>query len=146
MSEMEFESTNNFGGERPRRTTVRTTGILQNNLNTTLTAHIDLVNLNDEPVEVRVQVLNWGTAVTQTNPLGTLLDVTQTLAANTRTALNAAVTATNHYEVRLIVGRNGNRENVLLTTYGRTSIGGGQVNGLSVLPSQLLTVEIDGCL
>ncbi|MED4568800.1 hypothetical protein [Brevibacillus agri] len=95
---------------------------------------------------MRVQVLNWGTAVTQTNPVGSLLDVTQTLAANTRVALNATVVATNHYEVRLTVGRNGNRENVLLTTYGRTSIGGGQVNGLSVLPSQLLTIEVDGCL
>lgn len=146
MSEMEFESTSDRGGGRPRRTTVYTTGILQNNLNTALTAHIDLVNLNDEPVEVRVQVLNWGTAVTQTNPVGSLLDVTQTLAANTRVALNATVVATTHYEVRLTVGRNGNRENVLLTTYGRTSIGGGQVNGLSVLPSQLLTIEVDGCL
>ncbi|WP_232322508.1 hypothetical protein [Brevibacillus parabrevis] len=144
---MEFESTHDRGGGHHRRTTVRTTGILQNNLNVALTAHIDLVNLNDEPVEVRVQVLNWGDAVTQTNPVGTLLDVTQTLAANTRTALNATVVATNHYEVRLIVGRNGNAENVLLTTYGRTSIGGGQVVGLSVLPSQLLTVELDShCL
>ncbi|TGU93943.1 hypothetical protein EN829_060070, partial [Mesorhizobium sp. M00.F.Ca.ET.186.01.1.1] len=73
MSEMEFASTHDRDGGHHRRTTVRTTGILQNNLNVALTAHIDLVNLNDEPVEVRVQVLNWGDAVTQTNPVGTLL-------------------------------------------------------------------------
>lgn len=141
MSEMENEDRN---GRRPRRTAVRTTGILQNNLAVPLTAHLDLVNLNPFEVEVRVQVLNWGTAVTQTNPVSTLLDVTQFIPGNTRTAFNATVPASNHYEVRLIVARN--NENVLLTTYGRTSIGGGQVVGLSVLDSQFVTVELDTCL
>ncbi|MFD2371564.1 hypothetical protein ACFSO0_16680 [Brevibacillus sp. GCM10020057] len=132
-----------------RTRTARTTGILQNNLNVALTAHIDLVNLNNENVEVRVQVLNWGNAVTQTNPVGTLLDVTQTLPGNTRIALNASVPASFHYEVRLFVRRNHGNDggsddsNVLLTTYGRTSIGGGQLVGLSVLDSQLQTVRVD---
>jgi len=140
--------------ERNKSRTARTTGILQNNLAVALTAHIDLVNLNNNSVEVRVQVLNWGDAVTQTNPVGTLLDVTQNLAGNTRVALNATVPATFHYEVRLTVGRGHDRgedngsddENVLLTTYGRTSIGGGQVVGLSVLDSQLQTIRVEDCL
>jgi hypothetical protein len=141
MSEFENEDRN---GRRPRRTAVRTTGILQNNLAVPLTAHLDLVNLNLFEVEVRVQVLNWGNAVTQTAPVSTLLDVTQFIPGNTRTAFNATVPAGFHYEVRLIVARN--NENVLLTTYGRTSIGGGQVVGLSVLDSQFVTVELDTCL
>ncbi|MFS0555977.1 hypothetical protein [Brevibacillus sp. 179-C9.3 HS] len=127
-----------------RETLVRTTGILQNNLNVALTAHLDIVNLNNRDVEVRVQVLNWGNAVTQTNPVSTLVDVTTVLPANTRTVFNAAIPASFHYEVRLTVARN--NENVLLTTYGRTSIGGGQVNGLTVLDSQFKTIEIDTCL
>jgi len=137
------------GGRRHHEQTVRTTGILQNNLAVVLTAHLDLVNLNNDDVEVRVQVLNWGNAVTQTNPVGTLLDVTQTLAANTRMAFNAAVPASFHYEVRLTVGcRDGNGsadENVLLTTYGRTAVGGGIVNGLTVLDSQFQTIRIETC-
>ncbi|MFP3391714.1 hypothetical protein [Brevibacillus sp. SIMBA_040] len=144
------------GGRKNRRQEVRTTGILQNNLAVVLTAHLDLVNLNNDEVEVRVQVLNWGNAVVQTNPVSTLLDVTQTLAGNTRIAFNAAVPASFHYEVRLTVGcnnnnnnnNNGNRsseENVLLTTYGRTSVGGGIVNGLTVLDSQFQTVTLDTC-
>lgn len=134
--------------ERHRSQTVRTTGILQNNLGVALTAHLDLVNLNNDDVEVRVQVLNWGNAVTQTNPVSTLLDITQTLAGNTRIALNAAVPASFHYEVRLTVGcnsDNGEDENVLLTTYGRTAVGGGQVVGLSVLDSQFQTVRVESC-
>lgn len=135
---------------------VRTTGLLQNNLGVALTAHIDLVNLNTDDVEVRVQILNWGNAVTQTNPVSTLLDVTQTLAGNTRIALNATVPASFHYEVRLSVNtenrnRNNNggsrpdSDNVLITTYGRTAVGAGQVNGLSVLDSQFQTVNIENC-
>lgn len=133
--------------ERNHRRTVRTTGILQNNLAVALTAHLDLVNLNNEEVEVRVQVLNWGDAVTQTNPVSTLLDVTQILAANTRMAFNAAIPATFHYEVRLSVGcrDNGESDNVLLTTYGRTAIGAGQVVGLSVLDSQFETITVESC-
>ncbi|MED1949491.1 hypothetical protein [Brevibacillus centrosporus] len=126
---------------------VRTTGILQNNLGVALTAHLDLVNLNNDPVEVRVQVLNWGDAVTQTNPVSTLLDITQTLPGNTRMAFNATVPASFHYEVRLSVGCNNDSEgdNVLLTTYGRTAVGGGQVVGLSVLDSQFQTVTVESC-
>ncbi|MGF9908573.1 hypothetical protein [Brevibacillus porteri] len=123
---------------------MRTTGMLQNNLAVALTAHLDLVNLNTEDVEVRVQILNWGAAVTQTNPVSTLLDITQFIPANTRTAFNGLVPASNHYEVRLTVADN--NENVLLTTYGRTSIGGGQVVGLTVLDSQFQTIEIDSCI
>ncbi|MFF0826268.1 hypothetical protein ACFYU8_04330 [Brevibacillus sp. NPDC003359] len=126
-----------------RETLVRTTGILQNNLNVALTAHLDIVNLFDRGVEVRVQVLNWGNAVTQTNPVSTLVDVTQVLPANTRTVFNAAIPASFHYEVRLTVARN--NQNVLLTTYGRTSIGGGQVDGLTVLDSQFQTIELETC-
>lgn len=142
------------GGRKNRRQEVRTTGILQNNLAVALTAHLDLVNLNNDEVEVRVQVLNWGNAVVQTNPVSTLLDVTQTLAGNTRIAFNATVPASFHYEVRLTVGCNNNNnnnsnrnaeENVLLTTYGRTSVGGGIVNGLTVLDSQFQTVTLDTC-
>ncbi|GED71788.1 hypothetical protein BRE01_54900 [Brevibacillus reuszeri] len=137
-------------GRRRREQVVRTTGILQNNLAVVVTAHLDLVNLNNDPVEVRVQVLNWGDAVTQTNPVSTLLDVTQMLPGNTRMAFNAAVPASFHYEVRLTVGcrNDGDREmdeNVLLTTYGRTAVGGGVVNGLTVLDSQFQTVRIDTC-
>lgn len=135
--------------ERHNSQTVRTTGILQNNLGVALTAHLDLVNLNNDSVEVRVQVLNWGNAITQTNPVSTLVDVTQTLAANTRTVFNATIPATFHYEVRLTVGGHGEdsaAENVLLTTYGRTAIGGGQVVGLSVLDSQFQTIRIENCL
>ncbi|GEC89318.1 MULTISPECIES: hypothetical protein [Brevibacillus] len=148
MSEIEYDD-DQGGNERrsnrrPKRNTVRTTGILQNNLSVALTAHLDLVNLNTEDVEVRVQVLSWGTAVTQTNPVSTLLDITQFIPANTRTAFNALVTASNHYEVRLTVAENNG--NVLLTTYGRTSIGGGQVVGLTVLDSQFQTIEIDTCI
>ncbi|MDF2679351.1 MAG: hypothetical protein K0R47_541 [Brevibacillus sp.] len=137
---------------------VRTTGILQNNLGVAVAAHLELLNLNTSDVEVRVQVLNWGTAVTQTNPVSTLLDVTQTLDGNTRTAFSATIPASFHYEVRLSVNtenrnRNNNNnnnnkadsDNVLLNTYARTAVGAGQVNGLSVLDSQFQTVSIDTC-
>jgi len=148
MSEIEHDddqgNTERRSHRRPKRNTVRTTGILQNNLARALTAHLDLVNLNTEEVEVRVQVLNWGNAVTQTNPVSTLLDITQFIPANTRTAFNALVPASFHYEVRLTVAEN--NRHVLLTTYGRTSIGGGQVVGLSVLDSQFQTVEIETCI
>ncbi|PSK14531.1 hypothetical protein C7R92_02700 [Brevibacillus porteri] len=148
MSEIEYDD-DQGGNEsrnhrRPRRNIVRTTGILQNNLSVALTAHLDLVNLNTEDVEVRVQILNWGAAVTQTNPVSTLVDITQFIPANTRTVFNGLVPASNHYEVRLTVARN--NENVLLTTYGRTSIGGGQVVGLTVLDSQFQTIEIETCI
>lgn len=133
------------GGNGGReRTTVRTTGLLQNNQAVAITAHVDIVNLNLEDVEIRVQVLNWGTAVTQTNPVSTLLDVTQVLPGNTRTAFNATVPASAHYEVRLTVENS--TENVLILTYGRTAIGGGILNGYTVLDSQFQTVDIDGCL
>lgn len=136
-----------------REQTVRTSGLLQNNLGVAITAHLEVLNLNNEEVEIRVQVLNWGTAVTQTNPVSTLVDITQILAGNTRTAFNALVPASNHYEVRLTVcesDRDGGRnraddENVLLTTYARTSVGGGILNGLTVLDSQFQTVELDRC-
>lgn len=133
--------------DRPRFRATRSTGILQNNLGVALTAHLDLVNLNPDPVEVRVQVLNWGNAVTQTNPVSTLVDVTQTIAGNTRTVFNATIPASFHYEVRLTVLSGGDREaeNVLLTTYGRTAIGSGQVVGLSVLDSQFSTIRIETC-
>lgn len=146
MSEIEYDDdqSESRNHRRPRRNTVRTTGMLQNNLARALTAHLDLVNLNTEDVEVRVQILNWGAAVTQTNPVSTLLDITQFIPANTRTAFNGLVPASNHYEVRLTVA--GNNENVLLTTYGRTSIGGGQVVGLTVLDSQFQTIEIESCI
>ncbi|KQL49887.1 hypothetical protein AN963_09405 [Brevibacillus choshinensis] len=137
---------------------VRTTGILQNNLGVAVAAHLELVNLNTSDVEVRVQVLNWGTAVTQTNPVSTLLDVTQTLAGNTRIAFSATIPASFHYEVRLSVNtenrnRNNNNggnnkadsDNVLLNTYARTAVGAGQVVGLSVLDSQFQTVSIENC-
>jgi hypothetical protein len=137
-----------------REQTVRTSGLLQNNLGVAITAHLEVLNLNNDEVEIRVQVLNWGTAVTQTNPVSTLVDITQILAGNTRTAFNALVPASNHYEVRLTVcegnrdGGNRNRnedENVLLTTYARTTVGGGILNGLTVLDSQFQTVELDRC-
>jgi hypothetical protein len=62
-------------------------------------------------------------------------------------AFNATVPASFHYEVRLSVGCNNDSEgdNVLLTTYGRTAVGGGQVVGLSVLDSQFQTVTVESC-
>lgn len=131
-------------GRRRRRSLVRTTGILQNNQAVALNVHLELLNLNLEEVEVRVQVLNWGTAVTQTNPVSTVLDVTQFLLGNTRIAFNASIPSTNHYEVRLTVA--GNEENVLLNTYGRTATGGGILNGYTVLNSEFTTVEIENCI
>lgn len=134
----------NREGRRRRRSLVRTTGILQNNQAVALNVHIELLNLNLDEVEVRVQVLNWGTAVTQTNPVSTALDVTQFLLGNTRTAFNATIPASNHYEVRLTVA--GNDENVLINTYGRTATGGGILNGYTVLNSEFTTVEIENCI
>ena len=134
----------NREGRRRRRSLVRTTGILQNNQAVALNVHVELVNLNLDEVEVRVQVLNWGTAVTQTNPVSTALDVTQFLLGNTRTAFNASIPASNHYEVRLTVA--GNDENVLINTYGRTAVGGGILDGYSVLNSEFTTVEIENCI
>jgi len=131
-------------GRRPRRSLVRTTGILQNNLGAAINVHAEVVNLNLDDVEIRVQVLNWGTAVTQTNPVSTALDVTQILMGNTRTAFNAAIPAGSHYEVRLTV--EDNEETVLINTYARTAVGGGILNGLTVLDSQFQRVEIENCL
>ncbi|WP_238933685.1 hypothetical protein [Brevibacillus choshinensis] len=137
---------------------LRTTGILQNNLGVAVAAHLELLNLNSTAVDVRVQVLNWGTAVTQTNPVSTFLDVTQAIAGNTRIAFNATIPASFHYEVRVTVNcenyknytnnNNNNKpdsDNVLLNTYARTAVGAGQVNGLSVLDSQFQSVKIDTC-
>ncbi|MDH4618424.1 hypothetical protein [Brevibacillus sp. AY1] len=138
------ERRENREGRRRRRSLVRTTGILQNNQAVALNVHVELVNLNLDEVEVRVQVLNWGTAVTQTNPVSTALDVTQFLLGNTRTAFNATIPASNHYEVRLTVA--GNDENVLINTYGRTAVGGGILDGYSVLNSEFTTVEIENCI
>ncbi|CAM3554959.1 hypothetical protein [Brevibacillus invocatus] len=138
------ERRENREGRRRRRSLVRTTGILQNNQAVALNVHVELVNLNLDEVEVRVQVLNWGTAVTQTNPVSTALDVTQFLLGNTRTAFNATIPASNHYEVRLTVA--GNDENVLINTYGRTAVGGGIPNGYVVLNSEFTTVEIENCI
>lgn len=138
------ERRENREGRRRRRSLVRTTGILQNNQAVALNVHVELVNLNLDEVEVRVQVLNWGTAVTQTNPVSTALDVTQFLLGNTRTAFNATIPASNHYEVRLTVA--GNDENVLINTYGRTAIGGGILDGYSVFNSEFTTVEIENCI
>jgi hypothetical protein len=128
-------------GRRRRFTTFRTTGILQNNQPTAVEAHVELFNPNPEAVQVRVQVLNWGTAVTQTGPVSTLLDFNELVAGNTRTALNATVPRSNHYEVRVTVGDFD--ENVVVNTYARTGAGTGIVNGLTVFNSELTTVEIE---
>ncbi|MGG1661054.1 hypothetical protein [Brevibacillus sp. NRS-1366] len=138
---------------------VRTTGILQNNFTTQITAHLELLNLNsnqnnnnnnnnNNQTDVRIQVLNWGTDVTQTNPVSTILDITQRIAPNTRMSFNAPIPAANHYEVRLTVGCNNNNKNdesVLLNTYARSTVGGGILNGLTVLDSQFQSVTIVSC-
>lgn len=131
-------------GGRSRRSQVLTTGILQNNQAVAINVHVEAVNLNLDEAEIRVQVLNWGTAVTQTNPVSTALDITTILPGNTRTAFNAVIPASNHYEVRVTVANND--ENVLVNTYARTAAGAGILNGLTVLDSQFQSVKIDNCL
>jgi hypothetical protein len=143
-------------GRRRRRSRVRTTGILQNNQAVALNVHIELVNLNLEEVEVRVQILNWGAAVTQTNPVSTVLDITQLVMGNTRIAFNGTIPAGDHYEVRLTVcrdrnedrdrGRDRESQNVLINTYGRVAVGGGILNGYTVLNSEFTTVELENCI
>ncbi|WP_421617811.1 hypothetical protein ACAF76_010140 [Brevibacillus sp. TJ4] len=130
---------------REENATVRSSGLLQNNQAVTIDAHIDVVNQNLEEVVIRMQVLDWGNTVTQTNPVSTLVDVTQVVPGNTRVTFNAAVPSANHYEIRLTVEDPGS-ENVQITTYGRTALGGGVLNGYTVLNSQFSPLDIDICL
>lgn len=146
MTELEqdgnVQPTNERREDRCRRRTVRSTGILQNNQSVAINVHLEVVNLNFNEVEVRLQVLNWGTAVTQTNPVSSFLDVTQFFPGNTRVAFNASVPASAHYEVRITV-TDSNESNVLINTYARTAIGGGIVNGYTVLNAQFQTIEVE---
>lgn len=142
MSDRERRERRERKEEHRERREIKTTGLLQNNQSVTLTAHIELVNLSTNAVDFRIQVLNWGTAVTQTNPVGSLLDVTQSIPSNSRIAFNAAVPTNTHYEVRLTVANN-EGGNVLITTYGRTAISGGILEGYTVLDSQFQTVRIE---